>query len=61
MKIYRYISLILIIILSSSIIAHGENLGLSAESYILIDGNTGRVLYERDAHRKMPMASTTKK
>lgn len=60
MKIYRYISLILIIILSSSIIAHGENLGLSAESYILIDGNTGRVLYERDAHRKMPMASTTK-
>lgn len=59
MKTYKYIVLILIIVLSSSI-AYGENLSLSAESYILIDGQTGRVLYEKDAHRKMPMASTTK-
>ncbi len=60
MKIYKYIVFILIIILSSSFIVYGENLSLSAESYILIDGKTGRVLLEKDAHRKMPMASTTK-
>ncbi|MGJ0846696.1 D-alanyl-D-alanine carboxypeptidase family protein [Tissierella praeacuta] len=59
MRIYKYIALILIIILSSSIV-YGENLSLSAESCILIDGQTGRILYEKDAHRKMPMASTTK-
>lgn len=59
MKINRYIFILLIIILSSNI-AYGENLNLSAQSYILIDSQTGRVLLEKDAHRKMPMASTTK-
>ncbi|WP_353095857.1 D-alanyl-D-alanine carboxypeptidase family protein [Tissierella praeacuta] len=59
MKIHKYIALIFIIILSSNIV-YGENLNLSAESCILIDSESGRVLYERDAHRKMPMASTTK-
>ncbi len=59
MRRFRYIILILIIILCSNIV-YGENLDLSAQSYILIDSQTGRVLYERNAHRKMPMASTTK-
>lgn len=58
---YKYIILILILIsILSFNIAYGENMSLSAQSYILIDGRTGRVLYERNAHSKIPMASTTK-
>lgn len=38
----------------------GGNLSLSGESYILMDELSGRVLYEKNAHNKMPMASTTK-
>lgn len=38
----------------------GEELNLSGKSYILIDESSGRVLYENNAHMKMPMASTTK-
>lgn len=33
---------------------------ISAQSGVLIDGTSGRVLYEHNAHSKMPMASTTK-
>ncbi|MBR4290519.1 MAG: D-alanyl-D-alanine carboxypeptidase [Oscillospiraceae bacterium] len=32
----------------------------SSRSSILIDGETGRVLYENNAHEPLPMASTTK-
>ena len=35
-------------------------LSLSAQSAILIDGATGKVIYEKNADKKMPMASTTK-
>lgn len=55
----RYIVIILIIVISSSIV-YGENLNLSGESYILMDCKTGRVLYEKNAHEQKPMASTTK-
>ncbi len=37
----------------------GEN-GITAKSAILIEATTGRVLYEKNAFEKMPMASTTK-
>ena len=33
---------------------------ISAKSAVLIDGASGRVLYEKNAHEKLPMASTTK-
>lgn len=33
---------------------------VSAKSAILLEANTGRVLYEKNAFKKMPMASTTK-
>lgn len=59
MKKYKLIILILLIYTLSSK-AYCEDLGLSAESYILIDASTGRVLCERNSHKKMPMASTTK-
>ena len=34
--------------------------GLSAQSYVLMEGTSGRVLLEKNAHTKMAMASTTK-
>lgn len=34
--------------------------GVSAESAILIDADSGNVLYSKNADRRMPMASTTK-
>ena len=33
---------------------------LYAQSAVLMDGDTGRVLYEKDGYHFMPMASTTK-
>lgn len=55
----KYIVVLLIILLSSSIV-NGENIYLSGSSCILIDANTGRILFEKNPHVKMPMASTTK-
>ena len=37
-----------------------KKLHLSGKSSIVIDADTGRILYEKNAHEKMPMASTTK-
>ena len=34
--------------------------GESARSAVLIEADTGRVLYEHNAHEALPMASTTK-
>lgn len=41
-------------------IAYGSPLSLSAESYVLMDESSGRVLLEKNPHNKMAMASTTK-
>ena len=49
--IYLLVSILLIPISASAI---------SAKSAILIDSNSGRVLYEHNSYEKMPMASTTK-
>ncbi len=35
-------------------------LDISARSALLLDWNSGRVLYEKNAHEKLPIASTTK-
>lgn len=37
-----------------------EELNLSGSSYILMDEESGRILLEREAYKKMSMASTTK-
>ena len=37
-----------------------EELQLYATSAVLLDGNSGRVLYGKDESQEMPMASTTK-
>ena len=39
---------------------NGSALGEGARSAILIEAETGRVLYEHNAHEALPMASTTK-
>lgn len=59
MKRIIYIITIVVITFNFSMV-YADNLSLSAESSILIDGNTGRILYENNAHKKMPIASTTK-
>lgn len=55
------VSLIIALIISTFQGASlAEDLNLSAESYILMDEVSGRVLVEHDSHKEMPMASTTK-
>ena len=40
--------------------AEEDSLHLSSESAILMDGKSGKVLYEKNIHEKLPMASMTK-
>ena len=42
------------------LITPARALAVSAESYIVIDADTGTTLYEHDADRRMRIASTTK-
>ena len=43
-----------------SFLLHGDAMGVSAEHAILIDANSGRVLYEKRADERSLIASTTK-
>jgi D-alanyl-D-alanine carboxypeptidase (penicillin-binding protein 5/6) len=52
--------LIICFILTITDSVYGDSLNISAQSYVLIEENSGRVLLEKDAYIKMPMASTTK-
>ena len=56
---YRFL-LILIILTNIVIPSFTENINIIAESAILIDGNTGQILYEKNINKKMYPASTTK-
>ena len=60
----KILSCILAIILFISVFgvftANAGALSLSAESAILIDADSGRVLYQKNAFVRLPMASTTK-
>lgn len=54
---------IIILLLTLTVNLNGvyaEELSLSSKSSILIDGETGRIFYEKNSHEKMGMASTTK-
>ena len=46
--------------LSFSYADNGFEHSVSGEAAIVIDTTTGRILYEKNIHHKMPMASTTK-
>ena len=41
-------------------VSHAQTIDISAKSAVLIEASTGRVLYQKNAYEKMPMASTTK-
>lgn len=56
----KILVLILIIILLSGNINFSENIYLSGNNYILMEEESGRILVEKNAYEKMPMASTTK-
>ncbi|MCR5704851.1 MAG: D-alanyl-D-alanine carboxypeptidase [Eubacterium sp.] len=59
----KVVVFVLMILLLSSIrlfSARGDELKLGCVSGVLIDGNTGRILYEKNAFEKRAMASTTK-
>lgn len=65
MKYRKFIILLLIliisIVLSNHIVyANEDNLDLESESAILIDNNSGQILYSKNAYDKMYPASTTK-
>lgn len=44
----------------SASIVYADNISLYAKSAVLMDADTGRVLYERNGYEQMAMASTTK-
>ena len=48
------------ILLPVKTLADNNNLNINAESAILIDGDTGKILYEKSAYEKLAPASTTK-
>ena len=48
------------ILLPVKTLADNNNLNINAESAILIDGDTGTILYEKSAYEKRAPASTTK-
>ena len=59
-KLRKKIIIIAMLILFLNQYSYGEKPDISAQSGILIDGNSGRVLLEYNPHLKLPMASTTK-
>lgn len=65
-SIYRLISFCITIIIACNILcickinADEEKVIKYAKSAVLIDGDSGRILYEKSAHNKVSVASTTK-
>ncbi len=66
MKLKKFILCLITCIVCLSVLlpvrslADNNNLNINAESAILIDGDTGKVLYEKSAYEKRAPASTTK-
>ena len=56
----KIILIIFLIILAANNITFAENLNIAGESALLIDMESGQVLYERNPHLKLHPASTTK-
>ncbi|BEP29907.1 D-alanyl-D-alanine carboxypeptidase family protein [Helicovermis profundi] len=57
---YKIIALTLLMSLFISSLSFASVPEIVAKSAILIDGNTGQILYEKDSHKEMYPASTTK-
>lgn len=57
----RQISILLLAcLIALPFVAHAENFQTTARQAIVIDANTGTVLYEKDADKRMPTASMSK-
>ncbi|WP_099192128.1 D-alanyl-D-alanine carboxypeptidase family protein [Tepidibacter mesophilus] len=54
------LALIMLIIISSFTSFANEDMNLTSKSAILIDANSGTILYEKNSHEKLPPASVTK-
>ncbi|MFA5676483.1 MAG: D-alanyl-D-alanine carboxypeptidase family protein [Christensenellales bacterium] len=63
-KIIAYIAALIMVFTAvftyNTVESKAENISISAKSAVLIEASTGRLLYEKNAFEKMPMASTTK-
>ena len=57
-----FLAIILIISQSTLVFAdkNGANLNLKCKSAVLMDVTSGKVLYEKNCHEKLPPASVTK-
>lgn len=59
--IFRRILLTVILVFSLTLTVYGISEGdISAASAVLVDGDTGEILFEKDAYTRRSMASTTK-
>lgn len=59
--IFRRILLTVILVFSLTLTVYGISEGdISADSAVLVDGDTGEILFEKDAYTRRSMASTTK-
>ena len=56
----KIISIVLLLLLTTYNISFADDLELSGEGAILIDRDTGQILYEKNPHMKLQPASTTK-
>lgn len=59
----RILSLFLVFIISLTcmpVVAYGADISVSADSAVVMIADTGQVVYEKNAHEKRGMASTTK-
>ncbi|HHY79363.1 MAG TPA: D-alanyl-D-alanine carboxypeptidase, partial [Thermoanaerobacter sp.] len=60
----RLLTLLVSVILAISFVLNGtvyaDTLNLKSKSAILIEANTGQILYEKDSHKPLPPASVTK-
>ncbi len=57
---FRLLIIICLFLLFNSVICYGEDINVKGEGVILMDVNSGRILYEHNSYEKLPMASTTK-
>lgn len=57
---FLFLVIFLSVILAIPINANTEGISISAKSAVLIEAESGTVLYKKNAHLRLPMASTTK-
>ncbi|MGI5920785.1 MAG: D-alanyl-D-alanine carboxypeptidase family protein [Syntrophomonadaceae bacterium] len=64
MRFYRQAAwallLIFIFTISGTAPVKADTLDVKAESYVLMDADSGKILYAKDEHKQLPPASTTK-